>query len=131
MNIPSELIDSSRIDGCGELGILWRIVVPLSKPAMATMGIYYAVSHWNSYTGALYYLNDRSLYPLQIKLRQMIDTDTINVDPNAALFSEMINMSPEGIKMATVFVATVPILLVYPFLQKHFVKGMMIGSVKA
>ncbi|PZE22578.1 carbohydrate ABC transporter permease [Paenibacillus xerothermodurans] len=131
MNIPSELIDSSRIDGCGEMGILWRIVVPLSKPAMATMGIYYAVYHWNSYTNALYYLNERSLYPLQIKLRQMIDTDTTNMDPNAALFSETLSMSPEGIKMATVFVATIPILLVYPFLQKYFVKGMMIGSVKA
>jgi putative aldouronate transport system permease protein len=130
MNIPTELIDSSRIDGCGELGILWKIVVPLSKPAMATMGIYYAVYHWNSYTSALYYLNDRNLYPLQIKLRQMIDTDTVNMDPNSAMFSEMLNVSPEGIKMATVFIATIPILMVYPFLQKYFVKGMMIGSVK-
>jgi putative aldouronate transport system permease protein len=130
MNIPTELIDSARIDGCGELGILWKIVVPLSKPAMATMGIYYAVYHWNSYTSALYYLNDRNLYPLQIKLRQMIDTDTVNMDPNSAMFSEMLNVSPEGIKMATVFVATIPILMVYPFLQKYFVKGMMIGSIK-
>jgi putative aldouronate transport system permease protein len=129
-NIQNELIESSRIDGCGELGILWRMVVPLSKPAMATMGIYYAVYHWNAYTNALYFINNRSLFPLQIKLRQMIDSDTINMDPNAALFSEVLNMSPEGIKMATVFIATVPILMIYPFLQKYFIKGMMIGSVK-
>ncbi|WP_281885136.1 carbohydrate ABC transporter permease [Paenibacillus sp. YYML68] len=131
MNIPSELIDASRIDGCGEMGILWRIVVPLSKPAMATMGIYYSVYHWNAYTNALYFINDRALYPLQIKLRQLIDADQINSDPNASLFSEMLNMSPEGIKMATVFIATIPILCIYPFLQKYFVKGMLIGSVKS
>lgn len=131
MNIPGELIDSSRIDGCSELGIIARIVLPLSKPAMATMGIYYAVSHWNSYSSALYYLNDRALYPLQIKLRQLIYMDALQMDPNASLFSEMINTSPEGIKMATVIVATVPILMIYPFLQKHFIKGMLIGSVKA
>jgi putative aldouronate transport system permease protein len=130
MNIPNELIDSSRIDGCSELGIIARIVLPLSKPAMATMGIYYAVYHWNSYSNALYYLNDRALYPLQIKLRALIYMDTMSMDPNAALFSEMINMSPEGIKMATIIVATVPILMIYPFLQKHFIKGMLIGSIK-
>ncbi|WP_284638842.1 carbohydrate ABC transporter permease [Paenibacillus silviterrae] len=131
MNIPNELIDSSRIDGCSEVGIIWRIILPLSKPAMATMGIYYAVYHWNSYQSAIYYLNDRNLMPLQVRLRAMIDTDSLSMDPNGSLYSEMLNMSPEGVKMATVFIATVPILLIYPFLQRHFIKGMLIGSVKS
>ncbi|WP_127585545.1 carbohydrate ABC transporter permease [Paenibacillus koleovorans] len=131
MNIPGELIDSSRIDGCSELRIMWSIILPLSKPAMATMGIYYAVYHWNAYTNALYYLNDRNMYPLQLKLRELIAKDDINLDPTGSLYSEMISMSPEGIKMATVIVATVPILLIYPFLQKYFIKGMLIGSIKS
>ncbi|MDF2671366.1 MAG: transporter permease [Paenibacillus sp.] len=130
-NIPNELIDSGRMDGCTELRLLWKIILPLSKPAMATMGIYYAVYHWNSYTNALYYLNKRELYPLQLKLRELIVSDDINLDPTGSLYSEMLNTSPEGIKMATVIVATVPILLIYPFLQKHFIKGMLIGSIKS
>ncbi|MFK7692825.1 carbohydrate ABC transporter permease [Paenibacillus sp. HJGM_3] len=131
MNIPSELIDSGRIDGCGEMRMIWSIILPLSKPAMATMGIYYAVYHWNSYTHALYFLNDRQMYPLQLKLREMINRDSLALDSSGSLFSEMLHMSPEGIKMATVIVATVPILLIYPFLQRYFIKGMMIGSIKS
>lgn len=69
--------------------------------------------------------------PLQVRLRAMIDTDSLSMDPNGSLYSEMLNMSPEGVKMATVFIATVPILLIYPFLRRHFIKGMLIGSVKS
>jgi putative aldouronate transport system permease protein len=130
MNIPGELIDSSRIDGCSEARILWTVVLPLSKPAMATLAIFYAVQHWNSYQSAIFYLNDRSLRPLQVKLREMIESDSLNIDSSSSIYGELLNTSPEGIKMATVFIATVPILLIYPFLQKYFIKGLLIGSIK-
>ncbi|WP_438348557.1 carbohydrate ABC transporter permease [Paenibacillus sp. FA6] len=128
MALPTELIDSSRIDGCGEMRILWSIILPLSKPVMATIGIFYAVSHWNSYANALYYINNRQLYPLQVRLREFIITDSSSISSPA---EDVMMSSPEGIKMAVVVIATIPIMLVYPFLQKHFTKGMMVGSVKA
>ncbi|MBS4208857.1 carbohydrate ABC transporter permease [Bacillus sp. FJAT-50079] len=130
LQIPTELIDSARIDGCGEMRILFQIVLPLSKPALATLGIFYAVFHWNTYFNALMYIEDRKLYPLQVKLREMIVDDTLVADPTSDLFSTMLSSSPEGIKMATIIVATVPILLVYPFLQRYFIKGFMLGGIK-
>ncbi|WP_282935385.1 carbohydrate ABC transporter permease [Paenibacillus sp. RC67] len=130
MNLPNELFDSARIDGCGEMGMLWRIVLPLSKPAMATMGIMYAVSNWNTYSAAIYYINSRSLIPLQVRLREMIITDQFGASDSSALDSA-INLSPEGLKMAVIVIATIPIMLIYPFLQKHFIKGMLVGSIKS
>ncbi|UQZ81554.1 L-arabinose transport system permease protein AraQ [Paenibacillus konkukensis] len=130
MNLPNELFDSARIDGCGEMGMLWRIVLPLSKPAMATMGIMYAVSNWNTYSAAIYYINSRSLIPLQVRLREMIITDQFGASDSSALDSAM-DLSPEGLKMAVIVIATIPIMLVYPFLQKHFIKGMLVGSIKS
>ncbi|MFJ5622881.1 carbohydrate ABC transporter permease [Peribacillus loiseleuriae] len=128
MNIPSTLIDAARVDGLGELGILFKIILPLSKPALATLGMFYGVAHWNSYQSAIYYINDPRLYPLQVKLRQMITSDAMmDTEQNMA---SMALSSPEGIQMATIIFATLPILLVYPFLQKYFVKGAMLGSVK-
>lgn len=131
MQIPSELIDSGRMDGCSELRMIWSIVLPLSKPVMASLGIFYAVGHWNTYQSAVYYLNKPALWPLQVKLRQLIDTDNIAIDPASSQFSGLAHMDPEGIKMATIILATLPIILIYPFLQRHFVKGMMVGSVKS
>ena len=128
--IPSDLIDASRIDGMGEIRILFKVVLPLSKPAMATLGIFYAVVHWNSYFHALMFIENRNLYPLQIKLREMIVDDSFQSDPSSELFASMLSSSPEGIKMATIVVATVPIVLIYPFLQKYFIKGFMLGSLK-
>ncbi|CAH0118168.1 MULTISPECIES: carbohydrate ABC transporter permease [unclassified Paenibacillus] len=129
--LPAELIDSSRIDGCGEMRIISSIVVPLSKPVMASLGIFYAVSHWNAYMNALYYINKPQWWPLQVKLKKMFETDDISIDPSASQFSDLVHTSPEGIKMAAIIVATLPIVLIYPFLQRHFVKGMMIGSIKS
>jgi putative aldouronate transport system permease protein len=128
MNIPSTLIDAARVDGLGEVGILFKIILPLSKPALATLGIFYGVGHWNSYQNAIYFINDPRLYPLQVKLRQMIVSDEM-LGTEASLTSMALS-SPEGIQMATIIFATLPILLVYPFLQKYFVKGSMLGSVK-
>ncbi|WP_371069037.1 carbohydrate ABC transporter permease [Sediminibacillus sp. JSM 1682029] len=130
MQIPQELIESSRMDGLGELRILFQIILPLSKPAMATLGIFYAVFHWNTYFNALMFIEDRSLYPLQIKLREMIVDENFTSDPTSDFYTTMLSSSPEGIKMATIIVATVPILLIYPFLQRHFIKGFMLGSLK-
>lgn len=125
--IPKELIESSRIDGCGETRILWNMILPLSKPVMATVGLFYAVVHWNTYMHALYFINKPQLYPLQVKLRQMLLLD--QVESGDAMFSDLLG-TPEGIQMATVIVAMIPIIVVYPFLQKYFVKGMLLGSIK-
>jgi putative aldouronate transport system permease protein len=128
--IPKELIDSGRMDGCGELRMVWSIVLPLSKPVMATVGIFYSVMNWNTYKNALYYINDRGLYPLQIKLREMLITDDI-VDTGNDLFTNLATASPQGVQMTVIIVATLPIVMIYPFLQRYFVKGMMIGSIKS
>ncbi|WP_248928795.1 carbohydrate ABC transporter permease [Paenibacillus hamazuiensis] len=129
MNLPAELMDSGKMDGCGELRLLWHIVLPLSRPAMATMGIIYAVANWNTYSAAVYYINKRTLVPLQVRLREIVFADMFgSSDPNGDLLTQL---SPEGVKMAVIVVATVPIMLVYPFLQKHFIQGMLVGSIKS
>jgi ABC-type glycerol-3-phosphate transport system permease component len=129
MNLPNELIDSAKIDGCGEFRTFWKIVLPLSKPAMATMGIIYAVAHWNRYADAVFYISDRRWIPLQVRLREIVFTDQYG---QSDVTSELLQLvSPEGIKMAVIVVATLPIMMVYPFLQKHFIQGMLVGSIKS
>jgi putative aldouronate transport system permease protein len=126
-NIPKDLLDTARIDGCGEYRILWNVVLPLSLPSLSTIGLFYAVGHWNGYFAALLYIRDQKLFPLQVKLRQLIvESDAEQMIQTAALTVQSI----EGIKMASILVATVPILVIYPFIQKHFVKGSMLGSIK-
>jgi putative aldouronate transport system permease protein len=129
--LPNELIDAARIDGCGELRIIGSVVMPLSKPVLASMGIMYAVTNWNTYSNALFYMNKPQWWPLGVMLNKLINMDSLSIDPSSSMFSELAHASPDGIKMATIFVSTLPIILVYPFLQKHFVKGMMVGSVKS
>lgn len=127
-NIPNELHEAALIDGANELGIFWRIVLPLSKPALATFSLFYAVGHWNAYFSALLYLNDSTKWPIQIVLRQIV-----MINDSTALTQGLMEQPlppAETVQMATIFLATVPILIVYPFLQKHFAKGVMIGSVK-
>ncbi|WJH37396.1 carbohydrate ABC transporter permease [Paenibacillus sp. CC-CFT747] len=129
VNLPNELLDSARIDGCGEFRMIWKIVLPLSKPVMATMGIMYAVGNWNMYSQAIYYIDKRSLLLLQVRLREIVITDNMGASD---ITSDLINLiSPEGLKMAVIVFATIPIMLVYPFLQKHFIKGMLVGSIKS
>lgn len=123
--LPEELQESARIDGATEIGVFWRIVLPLSKPILATFALFYAVGIWNDYTSPLLYINDSHKWTLQMFVRQVtVSADAIaNLDPNY--------VPPEqGLKFAIIVVATLPILLLYPFLQKHFTKGMLIGSVK-
>lgn len=126
--LPEELQEAARIDGCTELGVFLRIVLPLSKPILATFALFYAVGIWNDFMSPLLYLSDSSKWPLQMFVRQVtVSADvaqvTGEIDPNY-------RPPAQGVKFATVVLATVPILLFYPFLQKHFAKGVLIGSVK-
>lgn len=125
--IPDGLEDSARIDGCTDVGVLFRIVLPLSLPAMATFGLFYAVGHWNQFFNAILYLNDNRLYPIQVLLRQIVILSQSSIGDTDIDNSEI---QPLTIRMAVIVFATVPILIVYPFLQKHFAKGVMLGSVK-
>ncbi|MBO9610091.1 MAG: carbohydrate ABC transporter permease [Paenibacillaceae bacterium] len=125
--IPSELQESAFLDGANDLTVFSRIIVPLSKPALATFGLFYAVGYWNAYFNGILYLNNAKLWPIQVLLRQIV---VVN-DPSA-LASDQLFVKPPAqmIQMAAIVVATVPILLVYPFLQKYFAKGVMLGSIK-
>lgn len=122
--IPEGLTEAATIDGCDEFNIFLRIVLPLSLPSLTTVSLFYAVSHWNSYMNAIMYLRDPKLYTLQVKLRQLL------VENDSGGAAANIMSSIEGLRMATIIVATVPILFIYPFIQKHFTKGALIGSVK-
>lgn len=127
MNIPSELLDSARIDGAGDLTILRRIVLPLSKAVIAVVGLFYAVSYWNAFFTALLYLNDSSKWPLQLVLRTyVIQGKTLTND--ALQIAEI--PPPQSIQMAVVVVALVPIAAAYPFLQRYFSKGVLTGAIK-
>lgn len=128
-NLPAEVEEAARVDGCGELATLFRIVLPLSAPIMATIGLFYGVTHWNEYFKGIFYLSDKSLMPMQVVLRSMIQTP--NVSTELSINSLVLDaLPPETIKMAVVVVATLPLLIVYPFLQKYFVKGALLGSIK-
>jgi len=123
--VPEEIIESARMDGAGELRTLVQIVFPLAKPALATVGLFYAVTHWNSYMAALMYIRSKAYYPLQVKLREIIMEG--NVDASS---QDMVVLSSYGVKMTTIIVSIIPILAVYPFIQKYFVSGMTLGGVK-
>ena len=129
--IPQELEESAAIDGSTDIGILWRIVLPLSLPVLATFGLFYAVGHWNAYFGAMIYMTGaKEKWPLQVLLRELIILangsagDITNMDP------EFVQPPEQSVKMAVIVVSTVPIMCVYPFLQKYFVKGVMVGALK-
>lgn len=126
-NIPDELEDSAKIDGANDLGVFFRIVLPLSGPAMATFALFYAVDHWNTFFSAVLYINDNTKWPLQVYLREIVILAQSRIGDSS--FDEA-QIQPLTIRMAVVVFATVPILCVYPFLQKHFTKGVMLGSVK-
>ena len=129
--IPDSLIESAQLDGANDLIILWKIVVPLSKATLATMLLFYAVTHWNSYFDAMLYINKKEMYPLQIMLRNMLigglfNEETAIAGANADSFA----VTDATLRSAAIIVTTLPILVVYPFVQRYFVKGVMIGGVK-
>jgi putative aldouronate transport system permease protein len=126
-SIPEGLEDSAKIDGCNDFGVLMRIVIPLSMPAMATFALFYAVGHWNTFFSAIIYINDNKLWPVQVLLREvviMVQSRIGDTEMDEAL------IQPLTIRMAVIVFATLPILVVYPFLQKHFAKGVLLGSIK-
>lgn len=127
--LPEELFEAARVDGMSEFDILWKIAVPLSVPIMVTLLLFYSVGHWNSYFPALMYINDPDLRPLQLYLYNLIAKANIN-ESMGNVSESAINLSPQGLQMATIVVSTVPIVMVYPFIQKHFIKGALIGSMK-
>lgn len=129
MQMPSELVDSARIDGAGDLTILVRIVLPLSKGVLAVIGLFYAVGYWNAWFQALLYLNDTPMWPLQLVLRlYVLQGQTL---PETNIPNEAGMVPPEvAIQMAVVVIATVPILIVYPFLQRYFTQGVLTGAIK-
>lgn len=129
VNFPTELEEAGRVDGLNDFGIFVRIVAPLSQAVFATIGLFYAVAMWNNFTFALLYLRDPDLFPLQVVLQNIVlagvnaNGDSMNVGSDAMVVDE-------SLKYATIMVSTIPILVLYPMLQKYFVKGVMIGAVK-
>lgn len=130
-NIPTELLEAAQMDGCSDIRFFASIVLPLSKAVIAVLVLFYGVSHWNSYFNAMIYLNDKELYPLTIYLKEILMASQI--DPSTVADPELQNQIARMagvIKYALIVVSMIPILILYPFIQKYFVKGVMIGSVK-
>jgi multiple sugar transport system permease protein/putative aldouronate transport system permease protein len=131
-SIPHELLEASQIDGCNDFRFVLKIVLPLSAPILAVITLFYAVEHWNEYFNALIYLNDERKYPLQLFLRQVliqnsVDTSMLDLDIKQAKEMEGLKYL---LKYGLIVVSSIPLILAYPFVQKHFVKGLMIGSLK-
>ncbi|MEH7441975.1 carbohydrate ABC transporter permease [Bacillus sp. JJ1122] len=128
MGLPVSLEESARIDGANDFQILFRVILPTAKPILAVMVLFYAVGHWNSWFSASIYLQNRELYPLQLILREiLIQGRVADFGGNSANVTHQV---AKNLKYATIIVSTIPILLVYPFIQKYFVKGVMLGSLK-
>lgn len=132
-NIPDELLEAAQIDGMDDFGILVKIYVPLSKAILAVITLFYAVQHWNVYFFAFIYLNDKQLFPLQLILREILILNTVDVammnEVDVDELAAKEGMS-ELLKYSLIIVASVPVLMIYPFVQKYFVRGVMIGSLK-
>ncbi|TBL78497.1 carbohydrate ABC transporter permease [Paenibacillus thalictri] len=130
-SLPDELEEAAKIDGATDIGTFWRIVLPLSLPSLAAFGLFYAVSYWNTFFSAVLYINKADLRPLQIVLQMLlIDNSSSASGELANTLASDIRIPTDTLKMAAIIISTAPILLVYPFLQKHFAKGVMVGSVK-
>lgn len=129
-SIPESLEESAYLDGCSHIGILVKIILPLSKPVLATIALFYAVSRWNGFMDGLFFINTKyELQPLQVKLYQII-ANSMSIELANMEGLQMRSVATESVKAACILFATVPILVVYPFLQKYFVSGMMIGAIK-
>lgn len=130
-SIPYELQEAATIDGCSNIQILTRIILPLSMPIIAVMILFYAVGHWNAFFSALLYLSDKEKFPLQLILREILiqgqTSDMVKMSTESAIKQQR---EVEGIKYAVLVVANIPVLILYPFLQRYFVKGVMIGAIK-
>ncbi|MEF3307362.1 carbohydrate ABC transporter permease [Paenibacillus sp. GYB004] len=128
--VSKELIEAAKIDGCGEFSVFIRIVLPISKAVLATIALFHAVSQWNAYFGALMYIRSDALFPLQLKLRKLVQSSSVDSGLDNSMFDASVIQTPEMMKAGAIIFSTLPILIVYPFLQKYFVKGAMLGSLK-
>ena len=134
-NIPVELMEAAKLDGCGNTRFFFHIVLPLSGAITAILFLYYGVGHWNSYFSALMYITDRDKYPLQLELRNILLQNSVNMSSRVMTEAELkekerLEALKEMMKYSLIIISSIPVLIIYPFVQKHFVKGVMIGSVK-
>jgi len=129
-SLPPELEEAARIDGCNDIGVFFRIIIPLSMPAIATFTLFFAVAHWNTYFNALIYLTDSSKWTLQMLIKTLVIDSGSDAVGQAGATPEQATLPQETIRMASIVLSMLPILVVYPFLQKYFAKGVMLGSVK-
>jgi putative aldouronate transport system permease protein len=127
-NIPEELEEAAKMDGCGQWRQLLQIILPLSKPVLATIGLFYAVTYWNLFMSVLIYMNQTTQYNLTVLVQQMIQNQQLLQE--LVMTGSQVDVVPESLKAASVMVMMLPMLIVYPFLQKYFVKGVMLGAVK-
>lgn len=128
-SLPEELSEAAKVDGMSEYGILWKIYTPLSMPIIMTLLLFYSVSHWNNYMAPMFFITDPSIKPLQLYLYTVLSQ--FNTQDSMLNIPENVNeYSPIGLQMATVAIATVPVVIIYPFIQKHFIKGALLGSIK-
>lgn len=126
--LPEELFEAARMDGCNEFGLFARIALPMSLPVIATIGLFHSVGQWSSYFSAIIFIQDPALYPLQVIVRQIVLIGDISA--NMDNYSSLSDTTPKQLQAGIILFATIPIVLVYPFIQKHFVKGAMLGSLK-
>lgn len=131
-SVPRSLEESAKMDGASVVRTLFTIILPISKPTMAAITLFYAVDRWNEWWHALLFISDKDKYPMQLYLREMlVDVTRMMTDSKAAsMTSSMQDTTQDGLKMATVIVTMVPVMIIYPFLQKHFAAGIMLGSIK-
>ena len=134
-NIPQELMEAAKLDGCGNTRFFINIVLPLSGSIIAILFLYYGVGHWNSYFSALLYITDRAKFPLQLELRNILLQNSVNMSSRVLTEAELaekerLEALKEMMKYSLIIISSIPVLIIYPFVQKHFVKGVMIGSVK-
>lgn len=129
LEVPQEVIDAARIDGAGEWRILLRVVLPLSKAILAVIGLFYAVAYWNSFFSALLYIGDTTKWPLQLVLRTYV-VNNAAIGVNDSALAGAVAPPQQSLQMAVLVISIVPILLIYPFLQRHFAKGLLLGAVK-
>ncbi|MGH2559920.1 MAG: carbohydrate ABC transporter permease [Thermomicrobiales bacterium] len=129
MNLPQDLLDSARVDGASDIRVLWNITLPLSRAVLAAISLFYAVAHWNMFFNAILYLNDPAKWPIQVVLNQYVLQGSLLAGSDLGIAGAP-PPPPQTIQMAVVVIATVPILLIYPFLQKYFTKGVLTGAIK-
>lgn len=131
-NLPDEMLEATQIDGCSDVQFLWRFAVPLSKSILAVIALFYAVGHWNSYFSALIYLTDARKYPLQLVLRDILINNQLDISSSQMDVQTMLRKEylQDLLKYAIIVVSTVPMMVLYPFVQKYLVKGVMLGSLR-